>query len=151
MIYVNGYLQYFGQKTRITPEGGLAVLMINKTGGASTKGYIVENSATTNNGVQYTTVDDIDPIGVMYETGIPDGSPCWVVVSGIAHVYYATAVIKDSLSRVPVTAEGYADGQAVNEALPTSPFATDKHFQEIGHPIETRGTAGLALTVLHFN
>ncbi|KKL90587.1 hypothetical protein LCGC14_1903210 [marine sediment metagenome] len=35
--------------------------------------------------------------------------------------------------------------------IPTSQFATDKHFMEIGHILENTGGAGLARTVLHFN
>ena len=46
---------------------------------------------------------------------------------------------------------GEISGQALNEAVPTSPFATDKHFCEIGHVLETRTGAGLAKVNLHFN
>lgn len=151
MIYVNGYLQYIGQKTRITPEGGLAVLMLNDTGAASVKGYIVEPASATDNAVKLVTDGDIDPIGIVYESGVADGQYIWIVVSGIADVYYGVAVTRGTFSRVPVAADGLAIGEAMNEAIPTSPFATDKHFQEIGHPIESRGTPGLAKTVLHFN
>lgn len=140
------------ENVQMTAEGGLAVKMINKTGAASIKGYICEPSDTTDNGVKYTDNDDIDPVGIMYSDGVPDGGEVFVVVAGIAEVYYATAVTRATFSRVPVVADGIAvAGQAVNEALPVPPFATDKHFQEIGHPIESRGTPGLAKTLLHFN
>jgi len=135
----------------LTKDGGIAIPFINKTGAPSIKGYIVEPSNTTDNGVKYTDNDDVDPIGIMYSEGVADGEEVLVVVGAIADVYYGTAVTRATFSRVPVVADGVASGQAVNEALPTSPFATDKHFQEIGHPIESRGTPGLAKTVLHFN
>lgn len=138
-------------KVKFTPEGGLAVLMINKTGGATTKGYIVEPSDVADNAIKYTTDNDVDPIGVIYESGIADGKPVWVVVSGIADVYFGTTVTRGTFVRVPVAADSIPSGQAVGEALPTPPLATDKHFQEIGHPIESRGTPGLAKVVLHFN
>ena len=136
---------------RLTPEGGFAIKVINKTGAASIKGYIVEASATVDMAVQYVVGDDIDPIGIIYEPGVPDGSLMWVVVSGVADVFYTGNVTRATFSRVQTAAEGLTDGQAINEALPVPPFATDKHFQEIGHPIESRVGAGLARTVLHFN
>lgn len=136
---------------KFTKEGGLAVLLINKTGGASVKGYIVEASSGTDNGVQYVSGDDIDPFGIIHNAGVPDGELVWVVVSGIAEVFYAMAVTRAAFSRVPTIGEAITNGQAINEALPTPPFSTDKHFQEIGHPIQSRGDAGLAKTVLHFN
>jgi len=45
----------------------------------------------------------------------------------------------------------YIDGQAKSEAVPTSPFATDKHFSEIGHVLESRTGEGLAKVYLDFN
>lgn len=136
---------------KLTSEGGIAVLLTNDTGGSSVKGYIVEPSSNIDNAVKYTTNGDIDPVGVVYESGIPNGEKMWVVIAGIADVYYGTIVTRGTFSRVSVLADGVATGQAVNEALPVPPFATDKHFQEIGHPLESRGTPGLAKTVLHFN
>ncbi len=137
---------------KLTPEGGIATLMVNDTGGASIKGYLLQPSSTVDNGVTYTNNDDVDPIGVIYEDGVPNGENVWVVIAGIADVFYGVAVTRATFSRVPVAADGIAvAGQAINEALPIPPLATDKHFQEIGHPIESRGTPGLARTVLHFN
>lgn len=136
---------------KFTTEGGLAIRLINKTGGASIKGYIVEASGSDDNAIAYTTGDDIDPFGIIYDDGIPDGELVWVVVAGIADVFYSAGVTRATFSRVPTVVEALPAGQAVNEALPTPPFATDKHFQEIGHPIESTGGPGLAKTVLHFN
>ncbi|MCK4819851.1 hypothetical protein KA005_29065, partial [bacterium] len=129
----------------------LAIRAINKTGGASVKGYIVEASDSVDNAVKHVGGDDIDPMGIMYNAGVADGDYVWVVVSGIAEVYYSGNVTRATFSRVPTTGEAITSGQAINEALPSSPFATDKHFQEIGHPLESRVGAGLAKTVLHFN
>jgi len=42
-------------------------------------------------------------------------------------------------------------GNAVAEAVPGSPAATDKHFQEAGHVLETVAADNLAKCVLHFN
>lgn len=135
----------------LTPEGGVAVKVLNKTGAPSIKGYIVEPSLTTDNAVKYTDPGDSDPLGVVYESGVPDGNYMWIIVSGIADVYYRDTVTRATFSRVATAVESGTGGQAVNEALPTPPFSTDKHFQEIGHPIESRIGAGLAKTVIHFN
>lgn len=136
---------------RFTPEGGSAIRVINDTGAPSIKGYIVQASASVDNAVEYTSDDDIDAIGIIYEGGILDGELMWVVTDGKVDVYYGTAVTRATFSRVPVVADSLSPGQAVNEALPVPPFATDKHFQEIGHPLESRGTPGLALSNVHFN
>lgn len=42
-------------------------------------------------------------------------------------------------------------GKAACEALPTSPFSTDKHFLEAGHLMKGRIGAGLVLCNTHFN
>lgn len=136
----------------MTAEGGLAIKAINKTGAPSIKGYICEPSDTTDNGIKYTDNDDFDPIGIMYSENVPDGEEVLIVVAGIAEVFYGTSVTRATFSRVPVVADGIAvSGQAVNEPLPAPPLSNDKHFREIGHPIESRGTPGLAKTILHFN
>ena len=93
-----------------------------------------------------------DPFGVFYESGTPDGELAWVIVSGIAEVYFVGNTSAGYLARGFVNADsGYIIGQALAEAFPSSPFATDKHFYEIGHIIESRVGEGLAKTVLHFN
>jgi len=141
-----------GRKVAFTAEGGLAIKLTNRTGGASVKGYCVSASPTYNNAVRLTPVNNPDCIGVFYETGVADGSEAWVVVIGIADVYFFGSTTRGYFCRIGVTADtGEADGQAIAEAVPSSPLATDKHFQEIGHCIESRTGAGLAKCVLHFN
>lgn len=135
----------------LTPEGGLAVRIINKTGATSVKGNVLELEGSTDLGVELAGINDPDPCGIMYTAGVPDGGYCYMVVSGIAEVLYGTTVTRATFSRTPVTADSVAAGLAVAEALPTPPFSTDKHFMEIGHPLESIGAPGLAKTVLHFN
>jgi hypothetical protein len=138
-----------------TLEGGLAVKMINKTGGVSVKGTVVDpyEAAAIDGAVRKIVKDIPDPIGVIYDDGIPDGQDVWVVVSGIADVYFVGNATRGHLARGFITADGasYVAGQALSEAVPTSPFATDKHFYEIGHVLESRTGAGLAKCILHFN
>lgn len=137
---------------QINPDGGFMVRLINKTGSASVKGEVVSNSASTANAVEKIVIDQPDPIGVFYESGVPDGGQAWVVVAGIAEVYFAGSTTLGHLACGFITGDtGYMAGQAKSEALPTSPFATDKHFYEIGHVLESRTGAGLARCMLHFN
>jgi hypothetical protein len=146
-----GWTKLPAKKFFATPEGGIAIRLINDTGAVSVKGTVLEPSSTVDNAIKLTDNNDVDPVGIMYENGIADGAECWVIISGIAEVLYGTAVTRGTFARVPIIADGVASGRAVAEALPTPPFATDKHFQEIGHPIETIAAPGLAKTILHFN
>jgi hypothetical protein len=140
-------------KAAINPDGGFMVRLTNKTGGNSVKGHVVSNSATVANAVEKILQNEPDPIGVFYESGIADGAEAWIVVSGIADVYFTGSTTLGYFARGFVTADGgaYVIGQAMSENIPTSPFATDKHFYEIGHVLEARVGAGLAKCVIHFN
>ena len=138
-------------KCKFTSEGGYAILVTNGTGAPSIKGTVVHVS-TTPGAVDKIPIDNPDPVGVMYDDGIPHGESVWVVIAGMAQVLYSTAVTSGTFARCPQTADPTATaGQAISESLPAPPFATDKHFLEIGHPIETIVSPGLALTILHFN
>lgn len=140
------------KKIRFTDEGGLAVRLTNKTGAASVKGTLVDPHATVNNAVALVPVNAPDIIGVMYDNGVADGAECWVVISGIADVMFVGNTTAGHFARMTVTADtGDQAGYAISEAVPTSPFATDKHFQEIGHVLEARTGSGLAKVCLHFN
>lgn len=137
---------------KFTPEGGIAIKILNDTGAASIKGMIVKGSTVLNNGVSIIPIGNPDPIGIIYDDGIPNGEYIWIVIQGKAQVLYSTPVTRGTFSRVPQSGDGSATaGYAINEALPVPPFSNDKHFQEIGHPIESRGTPGLAMTMIHFN
>lgn len=139
-------------KVKLTEEGGIAILLTNKTGAPSVKGYCVTTNEGQNNSVKLVPVNVPNCIGVFYDSGIADGAEAWVVVSGIAEVYFWDSTTRGQLARTGLTADtGEVAGQAMSEAVPTSPFATDKHFCEIGHILETRIGAGLAKVVLHFN
>lgn len=143
----------FGNKVSFTSEGGMCILLTNKTGGNSVKGHVVTNSASVANAVEKIVVDEPDPIGVFYDSGIADGQEAWIVVAGIADVYFVGNTTLGHLARGFLTADGaaYVIGQAMSEALPAAPFTDAKHFFEIGHTLEARVGPGLAKCVLHFN
>lgn len=140
-------------KVMFTPTGGIAVKLTNKTTAASVKGEVVHSNSGQNNSVIKAVKDVPDPIGVFYESGVADGQEAWVVVSGIAEVYFVGDTTRGHLARGFLTADGasYVSGQALSEAVPSSPFSDDKHFYEIGHVLESRTGEGLAKCILHFN
>lgn len=142
-----------GDKFMITAEGGYAIKLTNKTGNDSVKGYLLDTHHSVDNAVALVGLNMPDCIGVFYESGIADGSEAWVVVAGIADVYYIGSTTNGHYARMSRDDGGESGviGQAISEAIPSTPFATDKHFQEIGHVLEARTGAGLAKTVLHFN
>ena len=135
-----------------TGSSGDVVTMINKTGGVSIKGTVVCQSATVDLAVDKIAVDIPDPIGVIAEDGVADGDPVLVIKSGIADVLFIGNTTRKHIARGFVTGDaGYEAGKALSEAVPSAPFATDKHFYEIGHVLESRVGAGLAKVMLHFN
>lgn len=138
-------------KIAITDAGGLAIKLTNKTGAASIAGYCV-TTGSADNSVILVPVNVPNCIGVFLEDDVADGDEAWIVVSGIADVYFSVAPTKGYLARTGLTSDtGEVSGQALSEAVPTSPFNVDKHFCEIGHVLETKAVAGLAKCVLHFN
>ena len=141
-----------GKAIEITSEGGLAFWVINDTGALSFKGAVLEASPSLPNAVVLIGVDDPDPFCIAYDDGIPDGELMRVVFSGKAEVFFVGSVSLHQFARVTVAGDtGSESGKAIAEPVPTAPFSTDKHFMEIGHVLESRAGAGLALTNLHFN
>jgi len=151
ILAINGSLEV-NQKTKMTLLGGFAIKLTNKTGANSIAGYCVTADDSTNDAVKLVPINVPSCIGVFLDSGVADGSEAWVVISGIADVYYWGTTVRGYLARTGLTADtGEVAGQATAEVVPTSPFSVDKHFCEIGQCIETRTGAGLARTVLHFN
>jgi hypothetical protein len=134
----------------LTPEGGIAVRYVNGTGAPSVKGSVVR--ITGERTVNLSQVGVPDSIGVVYQDGIAAGADVWVVISGIAEVLFTGNTTAGHLARTFIAADsGGEAGKALSEAVPSSPFATDKHFCEIGHVVGSRVGAGLAKVNLHFN
>ena len=131
----------------LTPDGGSAIPLINKTGAASVKGTVVDASITTDLAVAIEDIGDIDPIGVIYQSGIPDGDPVLVIISGVAEI-----LIDDATAATSGDWAGTSDVTAGRAQANTEPPATVKHDQEIGHFVESKssGTDVLAKAILHF-
>ena len=131
-----------------TPEGGLAVRMINNTGGASVRGTIVNAYGTGSVGFATAGANEDMPIGTVYDAGVADGSPCRIIVAGVAPVLMNTNVAAVLGYVLTCSATG---GRA--DAASTAPAATT-HWREIGHVVRAvAGTnpGGLAWGLLHFN
>ena len=150
-----GSNRYFESlKYKLTPIGGLAVKLTNKTGANSVAGQSVKPDTATNDAVILTAADDLEIIGVFLDSVVADGSEAWVVISGIADVAMEdnTAATRGNWVRSSITEAGYCD--ATNNDAPQPINQT--HFAEVGHCIETvvaggGGTHILARCVLHFN
>lgn len=145
--------RYGGNKIWFTPEGGIAVHLINNTGTTTTRGYLVSPSASLDLSVELTAVGDPDPCGSFYEDGIANGELAWVVFSGIADIYYVGSTTHGHFARMTVSGDtGNGAGKAISEVKPSPPgVVTEKHFMETGHLLESRTGAGLAKTLIHFN
>lgn len=136
----------------VTPEGGYAVPLINKTGAASIKGTIV-TASSVDSAFDINPANIPKPFGVVYESGKADGDVCYVVVSGIAEVLLedGTASIAGYWSKVSDNIAGRADMS--NEFPPGGTIAAlEDHLSEIGHCIESKnaGVNVLAKCIIHF-
>ena len=134
---------------KITPIGGMAVLLLNKTGGASVAGELVEADTTTDLAVKQCGADSTHPIGAFLDDGVPDAGQAWICIGGIVDVMLkdATASTKGYWAKVSDTA-GRADITGTTPSPPTAAV----HFSEIGHCIQTAGAGSdvKARIVMHF-
>jgi hypothetical protein len=127
---------------------------VNKTGAASVKGTIVEPSDTTDFAVKVCGAGEPDPIGIILDSGVPDGSPVRVVQSGWVQVLIqdGTAATRAYWAKVSDTQDGRADITIAAPSGGTLPQLVE-HFHEIGHCFETvgSGTDVLVWISCHFN
>jgi hypothetical protein len=150
-FYVNA-IDYINSLSRIklTPEGGYAIRMTNRTGAPSVKGSIVSVSESVDDSVNLQN-NEYDAVGVVYESGIAVGSLMWVVVAGRVQVLMKNTV---ATTRGGVLISANTDGRADWIANPgTGLPAVDVHFKEIGHCLESKagGTDVLVYGIIHFN
>lgn len=160
-IYINstndGYMDLVADtgirandKIMLTPTGGIAIKLINKSGANSVAGKIVSADTTTNDAVDLTPADGDMPMGVFYEDGVADGQGTWVVVAGIADVLFKDNV---GATRGYVVYMSDEEGYAIDaSSLP----AVANHNREIGHTLQTTGAGGAGTHIkarvnLHWN
>ncbi len=139
------------QKVRMTPEGGIAVLMTNRDGGTLNPGRVVEADSANDDSFKANDAGGDHPIGVVYEA-VADNVEGWIVVAGIADI-----ALEDNVAAV----RGYWMGSSGSEAgyaetQANSPGFNSGHFEEIGHCIESVSAGGggthiLARCIVHFD
>ncbi|MCK9203552.1 MAG: hypothetical protein M0P58_03825 [Bacteroidales bacterium] len=133
------------QSVMFTPLGGMALKMINKTGAITVKGQIVSPSPTTENGFILASASSVNPVGVVFEAGIEDGSACWIVVSGVAEVLLADTQPAAMGYEVQISS---TSGRAETKISDLTSTAI-----EIGHCIQSvsGGADQKVKVILHFN
>jgi hypothetical protein len=134
---------------KITPEGGFAVSLTNKTGAPSVKGSIVSLSTGTDNAFALSAVDASGVVGVVYEAGKADAAKCFVVVKGIAETLFTNNVTHGMYARAPVAADtDEVAGSAVGAAIPANTFNTDVYLARFGFVLESKNAGTLAKVLL---
>ena len=129
---------------KITPEGGFAVRLTNKSGAVSVKGQIVSHKGTVARAFDLTAVDANHCLGVVYESGIADAAECWVVVSGIAQVLMKNAATMGHICRIPLAAD---EVKAAGYAMDASQSSTASVYK-IGDVLETADAEVLCRVLL---
>jgi hypothetical protein len=129
---------------KITPEGGFAVRLTNKSGAKTVKGQIVSHKGTVARAFDLTAVDAYHCLGVVYESGVADGAECWVVVAGIAQVLMKNAATMGHICRIPLAADNGAAGYAMDAAQ-----SDTASVYKIGDVLETADAEVLCKVLLH--
>lgn len=129
-----------------TPEGGLALRLINRTGAASVRGEIVKAS-TSIKGFGLAAANEDFPIGVVYDSGVANLAPCRVGVGGSVQV-----LMKNTVGTTVGDILYVSDTAGRAQSSSTLPAAASI-YRTIGHALETvsGGTNVLVWAVLHFN
>lgn len=91
LVHASGVKYFSGERTGFTPEGGIAVLLTNKTGAASVKGTMVEASAGTDNAVDILSANAIDVVGPSTIPGLLTGPMCGSLSVGGLRFFSKTA------------------------------------------------------------
>lgn len=136
------------EKFWLTPEGGYAILLTNKTGANSVKGTLVKCGTGTDNSFIVSPTNEQQTIGAVYESGIADGSECWVVIGGIAE-----CLLEDSTAATRSYWCGVSGTTAGRMQTAAAPPNTTQHWEELGHTLESKagGTDVLCKIAMHFN
>lgn len=139
------------EKGGMTPLGGFAIKLTNKTGANTVQGNLVRADTAVDDAFILTAATDDEYLGVVLEAGVSDGSEAWIVVHGIADVLFDDNVAAVRANWVGTGAAGLARTQAAPPALGVA-----AHFEEVGHSIESVSATGggtfiLARVVLQHN
>ena len=131
-------------KSGHTAIGGIAIKLTNKTGSNTVAGQLVKVDTTTNDAFNTQDANGDNTVGIVLDAGVANNLEAWIIISGIADVLIDAGGSARGDRLISSATAGSADVWNVGGAVAT-------HFLEIGHCIETRGGAGLARCILHFN
>lgn len=124
---------------------------LNNTGAISERGTAVEASHTVANAVDILPANELDAVGFVLESGIPEGAPMPVGTTGLLPMLLENDVpaILDGWVRSSVTVAGRV---TANNVVPSPPLNTN-HFFETGHcnQVHAGGTDIIVMGYGHFN
>jgi hypothetical protein len=133
-----------------TGERGTQIKITNRTGETSVKGKLVHPSSTNDNSVELVSAaSPYTPCGVIYQSGIANGSDMWIWCPGSTVEFLMEN--NDATTRQDwLRASDTTNGRVQSSAVPTPPNA-DSHFAECGHALESNagGTDQLVLGFFH--
>lgn len=141
-----GHISYLHDRL-YTTEQGLTVYLKNATGAASVKGSVVQCSASVDEAFELQDTR-LESMGIVYDSGIPNGELCRVVVSGIADVLLEDG---QSATRGDWLGAATTNGRAYTDSIPP-PISITEHFREIGHCLQAVGPGinVLVRAMVHF-
>lgn len=148
-----------GEKMRIgydpdTGERGTQMRLVNETGSASVKGTVVAPDSSVDQAVVAIVADTPDPIGVIAEDGVADGSEVWCWMPGsLCQVLLedGTAATRDNWVYVSQNDNGRADATTAAPPPGGGISELDTHFQEFGHSAESQASGTDVLCLIHFH
>lgn len=127
-----------GDHWRFTERGGKAISLINDTGTASVKGELADLSDGVDFGYKIED-EELDSIGVVYEGGVADGQPTWIVTDGPVQ-----ALLKNDTAAVHGNwVKGSATTGRIEATVTPSgigAISTAEHFKEVGHCMESKSS-----------
>lgn len=149
---IGGLITFPGGLCALTPAGGFAVRMVNKTGGASVRGTLV-TTGSAERSVVTTTANIPHAVGAIWSNGVADGGDIYVVVSGVAEVLFEDGQAPTVGYWCGISASVGGRAQARASLPDNSGAGVDLHNGEVGHILQTiqAGTNVKALVMLHFN
>lgn len=127
----------------LTKDGGYATRFIAEE--ALSAGEVVM-TGTVNGKVKKNAIDNDTPIGVVYESAAQD-TDVWIVHAGVGYILPNAA---DTATRGYII---YSSSTTAGRASQSATLpAVSLHNREIGHYIETAGSAGVAAkAIIHWN
>lgn len=127
-----------------TAVGGLATLLLNKTGAPTIAGTLVCVDSTFENAVRVCDPDSEVSVGALLDSAISDSSKAWVCFSGKVNVLFDAngASAGDWIKTSPVSGRARSLG---------SEQPGINHFREIGYSLEHVAPNEIGKIMMHFN